>query len=135
MTDSSEPRTALTRPLSTVAAVGLAASVVSALWARGASTPFWATAVGAVVAVVQLLAVAYWVRSALGPGGNVLWRVLFSLLKLAVLFGGLGWLILAKVVPAVPFLFGYAALPLGIVVAQLTAGAAPTRNHSIERTR
>lgn len=86
------------------------------LWSPGATL---SVALGSATALLHLWSVAHWVKRAFATETVRLTWVLFSFLKLAVLFLGLAWLARSQVVSMLPFLLGYSALPLGILVAQV----------------
>lgn len=72
--------------------------------------------IGTAVACLNLVVIARVIRELLGEGSRF-W-LLVGLVKMAALFGGVGWLFHANVVGALPFVVGYASLPLGLVFAQ-----------------
>jgi hypothetical protein len=114
---TASPSTALRGAIVCVASVGLLSTLGSLIWSRGNALSVGS---GALVAVVHLLAVAYGVTRALnGERLQVSW-VLAALMKFVVLFAGFAWLARSGVVSVLPFLAGYAAMPLGIVLAQVS---------------
>lgn len=76
------------------------------------------TALGAALAVVNLWLIARMVRGFLGGGPGRAWGPI-GMIKLAGLFIVLGILLKRGYAEVLPLAFGYAALPLGIVLAQL----------------
>ena len=82
-------------------------------------------ALGAVLAVGNLWAVARMVRAFLHPAGGVRspWLSL-AMLKFGLLFLGVMFLVRGGYAKILPLAIGYAALPLGIVVSQLKSAAA-----------
>jgi hypothetical protein len=82
-------------------------------------------ALGALLAVGNLYAVARMVRGFLNPAGGVRspW-VSLAMLKFGLLFLGVMFLVRGGYARILPLAIGYAALPLGIVVAQLKSAAA-----------
>ncbi len=74
--------------------------------------------VGALLAVANLWLLAVVVRSFLGSGGRTSLGPL-GVLKLAGLFGLLFVMLKQGLVEVLPLGFGFAALPLGIVLSQL----------------
>jgi hypothetical protein len=76
-------------------------------------------ALGGAVALLHLWSVAHWVKRAFGGQTVRLTWIVFSFLKLGLLFAGLAWLARNDVIGVLPFLIGYAALPLGILMGQL----------------
>lgn len=61
-----------------------------------------------------------------GRRGGAAWGV-FALLKILVLFGGIGLLLMRGWVQAIPLVIGYAVLPLGITASTLVASLRPRR--------
>ena len=117
MIDNPESSSTLKSTVTTMLIVG-GLLVLGAVFAARASA--LAVATGVAVAVVHLLAVAYSVTRALsGARLSIPW-VLASLLKLLVLFACLAWLAHSRLLPLLPFLLGYATLPLGILLTGLT---------------
>jgi len=83
-------------------------------------------ALGAGLAVANLWAMSKLVRGFLGGGSGTArasWGPV-GFLKLAVLFVVLGFAVRRGLVDVLPLAFGYAALPLGIVLSQLKSSAA-----------
>jgi hypothetical protein len=114
MTENSEPAAALKPVVACVAILGLLLVLGSVVWMPAAVV---GVSVGAVFALLHLLAVAFWVGRALGGAGfSVVW-VVVSMLKLLVVLAGLAWLAHRGFVPVLPFLAGYGALPLGVMLA------------------
>jgi hypothetical protein len=80
------------------------------------------SALGALLAVVNLWAIARLVRGFLGRGAKASWAPL-AMLKLVLIFGLLALVLKQGLAEALPLAYGYAALPLGIVLAQLKAAS------------
>lgn len=80
------------------------------------------SAIGGALAVVNLWAIGRLVRGFLGQGGKASWAPL-GMLKLVAIFILLGVILKQGLAEVLPLAYGYAALPLGIVLAQLTAGS------------
>ncbi len=59
-----------------------------------------------------------------GRRGGAAWGV-FALLKILVLFGGIGLLLMRGWVQAIPLVIGYAVLPLGITTSTLVSSLRP----------
>lgn len=117
----------------------IAVAVVGVLLTLGSlfvlPTTTLAVGIGAGVAVLHLLAIAYWVGRALsGVGFSLSWLAV-SLLKLGVLFAGLAWLAKSEIVPLLPLLVGYGALPLGVVASTLSMQNAQGLPADTESTR
>ena len=81
-------------------------------------------ALGGLLAVGNLWAVARMVRGFLNPAGGVRspW-VSLAMLKFGLLFLGVMFLVRGGFAKILPLALGYAALPLGIVVSQLKSAA------------
>ena len=73
-------------------------------------------AIGTLVAIANLLVLARVIRALLVDRSGGWLFVGFA--KMGALFAGVGWLFHANVVGALPFVVGYASLPLGLVLAQ-----------------
>ena len=104
-------------------------AVVGALLAAGAPLALGpgsrsSIALGGLLAVGNLWAVAKMVRGFLNPSGGVRspW-VSLAMLKFGLLFLGVMFLVRGGFAKILPLAVGYAALPLGIVVAQLKSAA------------
>ena len=104
-------------------------AIVGAVLALGSSLLFGArgiisAAIGAALAVANLWAIAKLVRGFLGNGARrgASWGPL-GMLKLGALFVLLGVILKQGWAEVLPLAFGYAALPLGVVVAQLWSGS------------
>lgn len=77
-------------------------------------------ALGVVVAVANLWVLALVVRAFLiGTGPRLPW-VIISLLKFGVLFGVVYGLVVSEIASYLALVVGWCALPIGIVVGQLT---------------
>jgi hypothetical protein len=109
-------------------------AIVGALLALGSPFLFGvggvvSTGLGAGLAVLNLWAIARLVRAFLGAGpGRASWGPL-GMLKLAILFVLLAVVIKRGWAEVLPLAFGYAALPLGIVLAQLKS-TSPARGEN-----
>ncbi|HET9955456.1 MAG TPA: ATP synthase subunit I [Polyangiaceae bacterium] len=103
-----------------VAIVGVLLALASA--SLFGSRGFTSTLIGAALAVANLWAMARLVRGLLGAGpGRAAWGPL-GMVKIAALFLVL-WIILKRgYADVLPLALGYAALPVGIVLAQLRNG-------------
>ncbi|MEN9578753.1 MAG: hypothetical protein RJA70_1762 [Pseudomonadota bacterium] len=77
-------------------------------------------AAGALVALVNLYVLARAVQAFLGAGEPGAWAVA-AVVKLAALLGILYFLLSSRLVEGLPLLIGLGALPIGVVVCQLTA--------------
>lgn len=84
--------------------------------------------IGAMLAVGNLWAIARMVRGLLGGSGKLTWGP-FGFVKLAVLFVVLGAIVKNGWADVLPLGFGYLALPLGIVFAQLRPASRPQGEH------
>ena len=109
-----------------VAAVGAVLTLLS-LQVFGVSGVV-STGLGAALAVLNLWLIARLVRSFLGGGSGRAWGPL-GMIKLAVLFVVLGVILKRGWAEVLPLAFGYAALPLGIVLGQLKS-TSPARREN-----
>jgi len=86
------------------------------------------TGLGALLAVGNLWAIARLVRGLLGSGSKLTWGP-FGAVKLAALFVLLGVVIKNGYADVLPLAFGYLALPIGIVLAQLRPASRAQGEH------
>ena len=84
-------------------------------------------AVGALLAMGNLYAISRTVRGFLHPAGARSPWVSLAMLKFAVMFLGILFLVRSGYVQLLPLVIGYAALPVGIVIAQLKSAPAASR--------
>lgn len=109
-----------------------AASVAPALWAIAAVgavlvagcslldfTALPSVATGVVLALANLWIIARLVRAFFAPRSAAAPWGLVALMKLGALFGGLYALAHFELIELIPLIIGYAAMPVGIVLAQL----------------
>lgn len=83
--------------------------------------------VGALVALFNFWTTAYLVRGFLFPAGIRLPWPLIATVKLVVVLGGIYLLVQRDVLSLLPLVFGFAALPLGIVFGQTRSRALDTK--------
>lgn len=115
-TTTTSDRSGLARALWAVVLVGVVSTVV-ALFLFGGHAAL-SVAVGALVAGLNLWAIALVVRGLLGEKrGSTPWA-LIAVAKFTLLIGGLFFLLKSGWVDLLPLLVGYGALPLGIVAGQ-----------------
>ncbi len=118
--EKNEPQTGVRRAILAVSMVGLVGTVTS-IWLGGASTAR-SVAIGAAIAVGNLWLLAQMVRGFLGRSGAAApWSVI-AVLKFVALFGAMYVLVKARVVSLLPCVFGFGALPIGIVLAEVLSG-------------
>lgn len=109
-----------------VAAAGAVLALAAAyLFGKGAVI---SSLIGSVLAVANLWSIGRMVRGFLGGGGARSWGPL-GMLKLLLLFAVLGVIVKQGLADILPLAFGYAALPVGIVLAQLRV-ASPVREEN-----
>jgi hypothetical protein len=102
----------------------LTAVAVGYFSGRGAGA---SAAYGATLGLINLVALGRMVRVFLGAqGASIPWFVA-ALTKLAVLLLAMYLPVRAGLVQVLPFIIGFGALPLGIVLGQFTAPPAPKR--------
>jgi hypothetical protein len=106
------------RALWAVALMGVSSTVVAGV--LGGGSVALSVAVGALAGLGNLWVLARVVRGFIGGTSKVPWPVVV-LVKLVVLYGGLYILVQSGFVAPLPLIFGWGALPLGIVAAQLGA--------------
>ena len=109
-----------------VAIVGVVLSVLS-LQVFGVAGVV-SSGLGAALAVVNLWLIARMVRGFLGGGPGRAWGPI-GMIKLAGLFIVLGIILKRGYAEVLPLAFGYAALPLGIVLAQLKSTSSARREN------
>ena len=79
-------------------------------------------AIGAAIAVGNLWLLAQMVRGFLARKGTSLPWSLIAVLKFVALFGAMYVLVKTRIVQLLPCAFGFGALPVGIVLAELFGG-------------
>ena len=107
-------------------------AIVGALFVAGAPTLLGAgsrlsVAIGVLLAVGNLWAISKTVRGFLEPAGARSPWVSLALLKFAVMFLGVLFLVRGGYAKLLPLVIGYAAMPVGIVIAQLKSASAASR--------
>ena len=119
-TESNDGAADLRRALACVAVVGSLESA-AAIWLGGMALAR-SVAIGATLAVGNLWLLTQMVRGFLARKGNAAPLGLVAVLKFVLLFGAMYLLVKTRVVQVLPCVFGFGALPIGIVLAQLFAG-------------
>jgi hypothetical protein len=107
-------------------------AIVAALFTAAGPTLLGANtrlsiALGGLLAVANLWAIARTVRGFLHPAGARSPWVSLAMLKFAVMFLGVLFLVRGGYAKLLPLVIGYAALPVGIVIAQLKSAPAASR--------
>jgi hypothetical protein len=115
-TERNEGAPELRRAIASVAVVGIVGTLV-AIW-LGGMTLARSVAIGAALAVGNLWLMAQMVRGFLARKGNAAPFGLIAVLKFVLLFGAMYVLVKTRVVDVLPCVFGFGALPIGIVLAQ-----------------
>lgn len=118
-TETGDTTTTATQPRAVMGSVLLVAGLLvigSLFWSPAAAL---SVALGGAVAALHLWSVTHWVKRAFGTQTVRVTWVVFSFLKLGLLLFGLAWLARNDAINMLAFLIGYAALPLGISMAQL----------------
>jgi hypothetical protein len=119
-TEKSDSQRGVRSSIVAVALVGLVGAV-TAYWLGGMGSAR-SVAIGATIAVANLWILAQMVRGFLSGKGNVApWGVI-AVLKFVVLFGAMYVLVKSRLVSLLPCAFGFGALPVGIVLAELFGG-------------
>ena len=81
-------------------------------------------AIGVVLAIGNLWAISKTVRGFLHPAGARSPWISLAMLKFAVMFLGVLFLVRGGYAKLLPLVIGYAAMPVGIVIAQLKSASA-----------
>ena len=122
-TESTEPN-GIATAIWSVAIVGallsLAAPTLLGDGSRGS------VALGVLLAIGNLWAISRTVRGFLHPAGARSPWISLAMLKFAVMFLGVLFLVRGGYAKLLPLVIGYAAMPVGIVVAQLKSAAVPS---------
>ncbi|MET0790937.1 MAG: hypothetical protein ABW061_05405 [Polyangiaceae bacterium] len=84
-------------------------------------------ALGVLLAIANLWAISRTVRGFLQPAGARSPWVSLAMLKFAVMFLGVLFLVRGGYAQLLPLVIGYAAMPVGIVIAQLKSAPAASR--------
>ena len=83
-------------------------------------------ALGVLLAIGNLWAISRTVRGFLHPAGARSPWITLAMLKFAVMFLGVLFLVRGGYAKLLPLVIGYASMPVGIVVAQLKSATAPS---------
>jgi hypothetical protein len=124
---NSPDRRGVVTALWSVAIVGVLLTLAAPLLFGAGTAP--SVAIGTALAVGNLWALARLVQSFLSPASARLPWLVLSLFKFFALFVVVAVLVRAGYAKVLPLMFGYAALPLGIVASQLRA-APPAESES-----
>ncbi len=118
--EKSDPQVGLRYSIMAVSVVGLVGTIAS-VW-LGGTTIARSVAIGAAIAVGNLWLLAQMVRGFLARKGSVVPWSLIAVLKFVALFGAMYVLVRTRIVHLLPCAFGFGALPIGIVLAELFGG-------------
>jgi hypothetical protein len=100
-----------------VSILGIIGTIV-ALWLKG-TVAARSVAIGAALAVANLWLLAQMVRGFLArKGTSAPWSIV-AVLKFVLLFGAMYLLVRTRIVEILPCVFGFGALPIGIVLAEV----------------
>jgi hypothetical protein len=122
-TESTEPN-GIATAIWSVAIVGVALTLAApTLLGEGSRL---SVALGALLAMGNLWAIARTVRGFLHPAGARSPWISLAMLKFAVMFLGVLFLVRGGYAKLLPLVIGYAAMPVGIVISQLKSAAAPS---------
>jgi len=103
-----------------VSILGIIGTIV-ALWLKG-TVAARSVAIGAALAVANLWLLAQMVRGFLArKGASAPWSIV-AVLKFVLLFGAMYVLVRTRIVEILPCVFGFGALPIGIVLAEVLGG-------------
>ena len=122
-TESTDPNAIATSIWSVAIICALFTAFAPALLGDGSRA---SVAMGVVLAMANLWAIAKTVRGFLEPAGARSPFITLALLKFAVMFLGVLFLVRGGYAKLLPLCIGYAAMPVGIVIAQLKSAAAPS---------
>jgi hypothetical protein len=112
----------LSAAIAAVAMVGIVIGVLAGV--LSGSRALLGTGLGSLLATLNLWVIARIGRAFISPRGTRLPWSLIALTKFSVLFGAVYLLVSRGWVDTLPLLIGYAALPVGIVAAQLRSAPA-----------
>ena len=94
---------------------------IAALWLSG-TVAARSVAIGAALAIANLWLLAQMVRGFLArKGASAPWSIV-AVLKFVLLFGAMYVLVRTRIVEILPCVFGFGALPIGIVFAEVLGG-------------
>jgi len=118
--EKNEASLGIRNALVAVSIIGIAGTL-AAVW-LGGTVIARSVAVGAALAVGNLWLLAQMVRGFLArKGATAPWSII-AVLKFVLLFGAMYVLVRTRFVDVLPCVFGFGALPVGIVFAQLFGG-------------
>jgi len=122
-TESTEPN-GIATAIWSVTIVGLALTLAApALLGTGSRL---SVALGVLLAIGNLWAISRTVRGFLHPAAARSPWISLAMLKFALMFLGILFLVRGGYAKLLPLCIGYAAMPVGIVVSQLKSAAAPS---------
>jgi len=122
-TESTEPD-GIATAIWSVAIVGLGLTLAAPTLLGSGSRS--SVALGVLLAIGNLWAISRTVRGFLHPAGARSPWISLAMLKFALMFLGILFLVRAGYAKLLPLCIGYAAMPLGIVVSQLKSAGAPS---------
>jgi hypothetical protein len=115
-TDPSEAGVGIRRVVTTAIVTGTVGTLISA-WVGGMIMGR-SVAIGAALAIVNLLLLAQMVRAFVGRRSSAAPWALVAVFKFALLFGAMYVLVKTRVVDVLPCVLGFGLLPVSIVVAE-----------------
>ncbi len=116
-TEKSDAQGGIRQSVVVVSILGIAGTIAAG-WLSG-MVAARSVAIGAALAVGNLWLLAQMVRGFLArKGATIPWSIV-AVLKMVLLFGAMYVLVKSRFVDILPCVFGYAALPVGIVFAQV----------------
>ena len=122
-TESTDPN-GIATAIWSVALVGVLLTAAAPTFLGPASR--LSVALGVLLAMGNLWAISRTVRGFLHPAGARSPWISLAMLKFAVMFLGVLFLVRGGYAKLLPLVIGYAAMPVGIVIAQLKSTAAPS---------
>jgi len=122
-TESTEPN-GIATAIWSVAIVGVVLTLAAPSLLGGGSR--LSVAIGVLLAIGNLWAISRTVRGFLYPAAARSPWISLAMLKFAVMFLGVLFLVRGGYAKLLPLVIGYAAMPVGIVISQLKSAAAPS---------
>lgn len=122
-TESTEPN-GIATAIWSVAIVGVVLTLAAPTLLGGGSRS--SVAIGVLLAIGNLWAISRTVRGFLYPAAARSPWISLAMLKFAVMFLGVLFLVRGGYAKLLPLVIGYAAMPVGIVISQLKSAAAPS---------
>jgi hypothetical protein len=118
--ERSDEQVGLRKSFIAVSILGIIGTI-AAVW-LGGTVVARSVAIGAALAIANLWLLAQMVRGFLArKGASAPWSIV-AVLKFVLLFGAMYVLVRTRIVEILPCVFGFGALPIGIVLAEVMGG-------------